>query len=113
MNSQNWLKAMESFESTPEGAGFSLRADLSDIVARHLGERGMTQAQLAAAAGMKPQQLSRVIHSNANCTLDTAGRILHALGIKGKLGEADESRKTPSALTPLSSRSRRIPSRRR
>ena len=113
MNSQNWFKALETFEDSPEGVGFGLRADLSDIIARHLGERGMSQAQFAVAAGMKPQQLSRVIHSSANCTLDTAGRILHALGINAKLGEAEETRKNHADLTPLSSRSRHTPSRRR
>ena len=91
MNTQGWLKTAEEFENTPEGAGFSLRADLSDIIVRHLGQRGMTQTRLAEAAGMKPQQLSRVIHSSANCTLDTAGRILFALGIRAKLAESDES----------------------
>jgi DNA-binding phage protein len=82
MNTQNWLRTIESFENSPQGFGFSLRADLSDIIARYLNERGITQVQLAAAAGMKPQQLSRIIHSSANSTLDTVGRILFALGTK-------------------------------
>ena len=88
MNSQSWLKDIEAFQKTPEGAGFGLRNDLAEIIVRQLGERGMTQTDLAQAAGMKPQQLSRVIHSSANCTLDTAGRILHALGISATLRES-------------------------
>jgi hypothetical protein len=34
---------------------------------------------------MKASFINRVVHSSSNCTFDVAGRILFALGIRGKL----------------------------
>ena len=86
---QSLLKDLEDFDKSPESRGYDLRLDLADIILRHLDHNGWTQKKLAEAAGMKPPLLTRVIHGASNCTLDTAGRILFALGIQGKLIEAD------------------------
>lgn len=83
------LKELDEFNETAEGRGFDLRLDLADIIFRHLAEKGWTQTKLAEAAGMKSPLLTRIMHSSTNCTFETAGRILLALGIKGKLVEAD------------------------
>jgi plasmid maintenance system antidote protein VapI len=79
------LRDLEAFDSKPESTGFDLRLDLSEIILRHLCEHGMTQKEVAARSGMKESFITRLIHSEANCTFDTAGRILHALGIRAKL----------------------------
>ena len=81
------LKDLEEFDRTPEGWSCDLRLDLADIIIRHLAEKSWTQAKLAEAAGMKQPALTRILHSDANCTFETAGRVLFALGVKGKLVE--------------------------
>lgn len=93
-DSHDLLKTLRDFEETEEGTGYELRLDVADIVLRHLDEKQWTQTRLAEAAKMRPSYLTRVIHSSTNCTLDTAGRIFFALGVKVKLVEIESS---PSA----------------
>ena len=104
INSQELHKIIDDFDNTPQGCGFSLRLDLSDIIVRKLSGNGVTQQKLAHAAGMKPPQITRLIHASTNCTFDTAGRILHALGIKAKLVEAKEPAIVQTAKAPARSR---------
>ena len=92
------LKDIEHLEKTPEGHAYDLRLDLSEIVLRHLDGKHWTQNQLAKAAGMRPQVLTRIIHAASNCTFETAGRILFALGIKARLVEAGEVREPVSGV---------------
>jgi hypothetical protein len=47
-----------------------------------------TQRRVAEEAGVKELFITRLIHSAANCTFDTAGRILFALGVRAELKEA-------------------------
>jgi transcriptional regulator with XRE-family HTH domain len=70
-----------------------LRLDLAEIILRALNERGWTQRQLADAAGMREQYVTRVIHSSQNCTVDIIGRLLFALQVKAKL--------QPAGFTPI------------
>ena len=84
---QELLNEFKAIEESPLSTGFDLRLDLSEIIHRHLGENGLTQKALADAVGMKEPQLSRILHAASNCTFETAGRILFALGIKVKLVE--------------------------
>ena len=96
------LGDLEAYRQTAESRGHDLRNDLANIVVRHLGQRGWSQARLAEAAGMKSPVLTRIIHSDANCTFDTAGRLLYALGIEAKLIEVGPDRAsgaTPQAET--------------
>jgi transcriptional regulator with XRE-family HTH domain len=96
------LSDLEAFRQTRESRGHDLRNDLANIVVRHLAQRGWSQARLAEAAGMKSPMLTRIIHSDANCTFDTAGRLLYALGIEAKLIEVGQDRicgATPQAET--------------
>lgn len=85
------LVALETFKQTPESVGLELRLSLSQTILRHLKEKGWTQAVLAKKAGMKEPFVSRVLHSNANCTLDTAGKLLFALGIRARFSVSPNS----------------------
>ena len=85
---QDLLKVLEDFDKKPESQGYRLRLDLSAIVLRHLSEKGWTQQQLADAAGVKPPYVTRIIHGATNCTFESAGNVLFALGVKVKLVEA-------------------------
>ncbi|MBY0261203.1 MAG: helix-turn-helix domain-containing protein [Phycisphaerales bacterium] len=82
------LGLLAEAEAKPESVGFDLRLDLASIVLRALRQRGWSQSDLARAAGMKASFISRVVHSDANCEFETAGRILHALGLVAKLHAA-------------------------
>lgn len=88
MGIRDLQKALDGFESKPESRGYDLRLNLSEIVLRHLKEKGWSQKDLATEAGMKEAMLSRIIHANANCTFDVAGRLLFALGVDAALQEA-------------------------
>ena len=85
------LAALETFKQTPESVGLELRLSLSETILRHLKAKGWTQAALAKKTGMKEPFISRVLHSNANCTLDTAGKLLFALGIRARFSVAPNS----------------------
>jgi|GEM_PF-6780041 len=81
------LNDLEKYDNSPEGRGCDLRLGLADIILRHLRKTGWSQNRLAAEAGMKPQQITRLIHAASNFTADTAGRILFALGTTATLVE--------------------------
>jgi transcriptional regulator with XRE-family HTH domain len=86
------LRALEDYEQNdPESRGVLLRLNLAEIVLRRLDALGWTQAKLAEETGKKESFISRIIHSDANCEFDTAGRILFALGVEAELTE-----KTPA-----------------
>jgi plasmid maintenance system antidote protein VapI len=90
-NFHDLMTDLESFDQSPDGRGFDLRLDLADIILRHLNKNGITQKKLAELAGMKEPMITRLIHAATNCTFDSAGRILFALGIKGRLVELQAS----------------------
>jgi hypothetical protein len=78
---------LSQFENTAESRGLELRLSLSEIVLRKLDELGWTQKRLAHEAEMKESFISRVVHSNANWTSDTAGKVLFALGLTARVQE--------------------------
>jgi len=75
------LKGIEEVSDSPEGYALDLRMILADLIMAKLDERGMTQSQLAQLTGWKDSFVSRLIHADANCSTETAGRALHALGL--------------------------------
>ena len=84
------LKALDEYHQTPESRGMKLRLDLAEIVLRHLKQNDWTQKELARKTSFKDSFISRLLHSDANCTFETAGRILFALGVEAKLEEISE-----------------------
>lgn len=56
-------------------------ADFAINVMRLRQERGLTQQQLAARAGLKQPRIAEIERSDANPTLLTISRIAHALGV--------------------------------
>ena len=81
------LKALDEYHQTPESRGIKLRLNLAQIILRHLKENNWTQKELARKTSFKDSFISRLLHSDANCTFETAGRILYALGVEAKLEE--------------------------
>lgn len=79
------LHDLAQFEATPAGIGHELRLDLADAIVNTCKTNGWTHRQLAERAGMKPAQLSRIVHGSTNCTFDVAARILFALGLRARL----------------------------
>ncbi len=93
---QDILQALEEYEETcPASIGVGLRLDFAEIVLRNLRSKGWSQRTLATKTGLKESYISRVLHSNANCTFETAGNLLFALGIRAQL----EQSRTASAYT--------------
>lgn len=92
-------KQLARFEQTPESYGLDLRLDLADIVLRGLRERGWTQKQLAQKVGMKESFVSRIIHANANCTFDVAGRILVAFENRPRLATVQATEAVTASIS--------------
>ena len=84
---QDILTALDEYHQTPESRGMKLRLNLAEIILRHLKENNWTQKELARKTSFKDAFISRLLHSDTNCTFETAGRILFALGIEAKLEE--------------------------
>jgi ribosome-binding protein aMBF1 (putative translation factor) len=89
------LNDLDEFDNTPEGRGYDLRLDLSSIIVRQLAAKGWTQKKLADEVGVKESFITRLIHSSANCTFDTAGRVLFALGVRAELKETTQAQAGP------------------
>jgi len=102
------LADLKQFEEGPESPGFDLRLDLADIICLRLKEKGWSQAKLAAEIGRPQSYVTRIVHSGANCTFETAGRILFALGVKAKLIETPSTHCGKSAPVRTSSASSAI-----
>ncbi len=84
---QEILRALREYEDTPESWGLELRLNLAETVIRGLRQKGWSQRDLARATSMKESFISRVLHSDANCTLDTVGRLFHALDVNAHITE--------------------------
>ena len=82
------LRALDEYDSEEASVGLELRLSLAEIVRGQLGRMGWSQRDLAERTGLRESYISRVLHSNANCTLGTAGKFLFALGIRARLQEA-------------------------
>lgn len=74
--------ALRAFRQDPQSVGYRLRLNLVDILADRMDEQGISQAELAEAADCLPSFVSRVMNAESNCTLETAGRLLFALGVR-------------------------------
>ncbi len=85
--SRSILSKLGAFNRTQESVGVELRVSLSELLVRTLRIRGWSQRQLAAAADVKEPFVSRILHGNVNCTLDTIGNLLFALGVRAKFEE--------------------------
>ena len=75
-----FLDALQQHLDTPESCGMSLRLYLAEAIIAKLNQCGWTTAELAARSGISESYITSILHSDVNCTLDTAGRLLWALG---------------------------------
>lgn len=87
-------KRLETFEASPAGYGAKLRLDFAEIIWRNLELKPWSQRQLAAKARLADSVVSNLIHGNKNCTLDTVGKVIHALGTEAALLETPPSAKS-------------------
>ena len=89
-DTKNILSALGEFSNTETSVGLELRLSFSELVLRKLRDKQWSQPDLADATGLKESFLSRVVNSEANCTFDTAGKLLFAFGIlKPKIQPAE------------------------
>ena len=79
------MQKIAEVDATNEGAALDLRLDVSCIIHAALAKKGWSQKTLADRAKMKPPLLTRIMHGDSNCTLESISRIFTALEIKGKI----------------------------
>ena len=65
---------------TPESVGIDLRIQFSSLMGKMLKERGWSQTELSRRTKIHQPEISAYMHADENVTVDTMGRILHALG---------------------------------
>jgi transcriptional regulator with XRE-family HTH domain len=78
-------KILQRHKDSPAGIGHELRLNLSEIVLQNLQRQQWTQRKLATAAGKCEAYITRIVHGQQNCSLDTVGQILFALGVRAQL----------------------------
>ena len=78
---------LEEFDESPQGYGTQLRLDFAEIIWSSLVQKKWSQRRLSEQSGLADSVISNLVHGNKNCTLDTIGRVLHALGTRAKLRE--------------------------
>jgi transcriptional regulator with XRE-family HTH domain len=76
------------------------KIDLAVNICRAREERGLTQKQLAAAAGLSQPRITEIERSDANPTLLTITRIANALGVRVERLFADTSVRRQEELAP-------------
>jgi len=54
--------------------------EFTEALARWMEEKGVSQAELAAAVGVSQPYISKVLRGNVNFTLATVTKLAHALG---------------------------------
>jgi transcriptional regulator with XRE-family HTH domain len=81
-STQDILRVLDEYKRKPESYGLKLRLNLAELVIQQLNSNGWSQRDLAQKTGLKEAYISRILHSDANCTFESAGKILFALGIK-------------------------------
>lgn len=73
---------LRSFRDHPDSIGYQLRLNLMTLLCELLEKRGWSQKDLAKSVGKHESYVSRVLNGDSNCTFDTAGRLLFALGVR-------------------------------
>ena len=77
---------LDDYRQTPESYTLELNMSLSSLIVQRLENLGWTQRQLAKVSGKKDSFISRILHGEGyGCTLATAGELLCALGIRGRI----------------------------
>ena len=81
--------AIENFEKTEESRVLEIQLSLTRLVIKGLKEKGWTHSLLARELGFSNRIIERLLHGDENWTVETAGKILFALGIKAELKEVE------------------------
>lgn len=81
----------------PERAAGQLAIEVVEEIVRLMEQRGMTRDSLAAAMGVSPSFVSRMLNATPAMTLQTVARCAAALGARAKLTFGSEAPAGPSA----------------
>lgn len=84
------LRGLEKFKKTPACVGLDIRLSLTEIIIKRLKILDWEIEELAKRTGLTKGYLSRILHSNVNCSADTMGKILFALGTRVRLKEVNK-----------------------
>lgn len=80
--SRDYQERKRSFEGDPDYILHGLLYEIAESIYVAMEEQGLTQAELAARAGMKPPALSRFLRTASNTTLRTIVRLAVALDLE-------------------------------
>lgn len=86
-NCEEICEALKEYNATAESVGLALRLNVAELVMRGMNRKGWNRFSLAHKADVSVQTIFQIVHSDANCTLDTIGRLFHALDVKAHIVE--------------------------
>lgn len=90
MTIQELQLAQAQFETTSEAVGLGLRLNVSELVIRGMKTKGWSVPKLSVKADVSRYTIQKILDSEVNCTLDTVGRLFHALEMKAHIVEVTE-----------------------
>ncbi len=76
--------------NSPLGYEMDLRVSLAKEIIAAMKEQNLTTIDLAGRCNITDKTIYKILHSNANCRLDTIGIILHALGLRLEFAPASK-----------------------
>ncbi len=86
-NAKHLQSLVRDFDKTEEHCVLKIKLSLTRLVIKGLEEKGGTQSRLASELGYSMPLLHRLLHGDENWTVETAGRLLFAIGIDAEIKE--------------------------
>ncbi len=92
---------VENTNNSPVGFEYDLRFDIADFITDKLNKLGKKKKWLAEKLNMKQSQLSRILRTNENLTLQTISRIFWALREKPEISYKYSFEKWIDSANPI------------
>ena len=82
---ENIRRLAKEAAGSHQSVAMELRIHFANILTTLRKQQGWTQSELARRSGLAESQISELAHADENCTLETVGKVLSALGVRGRL----------------------------
>lgn len=85
-------------KNTPESFAKDLQLSLARLVKTKMDETGLTIGMLSAKSGASEDYVKKVLNGKVNCHVLTMGRLLHALGTRGRIDAKEATKSETSGI---------------
>lgn len=91
-------KKLSEYSKSSEGISLELRLSFAEMIYAELDRKGWTQRKLCQESGMADAVVSNILHGDRNFTVDTAGKLLSAIGLRARFTEQMDAQGNAQAL---------------